>query len=82
MPLIALRVVCGIGDTMLTSSWQAVFKKVDFPADGLPTIVTIAVRNSCVPSIYTNIQEVSHMVNDWYISIGQAFRMLSAANIF
>jgi hypothetical protein len=38
-----LRVVCGIGETIETGSWQAVFKNVDFPAEGLPIITTSAV---------------------------------------
>jgi hypothetical protein len=39
----ALRVVCGTGETMLIFSPLAVFKKVDLPADGRPTIETSAV---------------------------------------
>ena len=45
IPLIGFLVVCGIGETILTFSWQAVFKKVDFPALGRPMIATTAVFN-------------------------------------
>ena len=40
MPLIAFLVVCGIDETMLIFSPLAVFKKVDFPAEGLPIMET------------------------------------------
>ena len=36
---------------MLTGSWHAVFKKVDFPADGRPIIATTAVFNASVFSM-------------------------------
>ena len=36
---------------MLTGSWQAVFKNVDFPADGRPIIATTAVLSVSVDSI-------------------------------
>lgn len=42
MPRTALRVVCGQGDTMEIFSFPAVFKKLDFPAEGLPIIATTA----------------------------------------
>ena len=40
IPLIAFRVVCGIDETIETFSPEAVFKNVDFPAEGRPIIVT------------------------------------------
>ena len=43
MPRTAFRVVWGMGDTMETFSPLAVFKKVDLPADGRPTMATTAV---------------------------------------
>ena len=36
---------------MLTGSWQAVFKKVDLPAEGRPIIATTAVFKVWVSSI-------------------------------
>lgn len=43
IPRMALRVVCGTGETMDTGSPHAVLRNVDFPEDGRPTIVTTAV---------------------------------------
>ena len=43
IPRIAFLVVCGIGLTIETGSPAAVFRNVDFPAEGLPIIVTRAV---------------------------------------
>ena len=42
IPLTVLRVVCGTGETMETFPPQTVFKKVDFPAEGLPIMATVA----------------------------------------
>jgi hypothetical protein len=43
MPRTAFLVVCGTGETIETFSPEAVFKNVDLPLEGRPTIATIAV---------------------------------------
>ena len=42
IPLMALRVVCGVGAVMLTFISQIVFMSVDFPTLGRPTTATDA----------------------------------------
>ena len=44
MPLIALRVVCGVEAVMLTFISQIVFTSVDFPTLGRPIRDTLAQR--------------------------------------
>ncbi len=43
IPRIAFLVVCGTADTMLIFSPLAVLRNVDFPAEGLPIMLTSAV---------------------------------------
>src|SRR5499433_772960 len=45
MPVMRLRVVCGLGVTMATFSPKSWFSKVDFPTLGRPTMAMYPERN-------------------------------------
>lgn len=65
IPLIAFLVVCGIGETILTFSWQAVFKKVDFPALGRPMIATTAVFNPADHAENADLRGFFYIQKEW-----------------
>ena len=72
IPRIAFLVVCGIGETIETGSPLAVFKKVDFPADGRPIIATTAVF----------VSEDSGFSDEMFVSMSRVYNKRKILSVF